>query len=554
MAKMKGKHALMEMLMAEGVEYIFGNPGTSEGPMQDALEGYPELKYVLTTQEGVAMGMADGYARATGRPSFVSLHIETGLANGISLLHNAHQGGTPLVLTSANKDVRNLAGGRTDLAEMVRLFTKWSAEVTHPQQAPGVLRRAFKEAKTPPMGPTYVGFSLNALDEEGEVDIFPSPAGYFRIAPDRSAVEDAADILASASRPAMVVGDRLAQSGGTAEAVRVAEILGARVYAGSYSEMNFPSSHPQFLGLIAAGTPAAREKLASADTVLVVGLNAFPGDFYYHGSALAPGTKLVHVDSSALEVGKTEATDVGIIADPRTALTQLADALREVMSGAAMEAARSRAASVGEEKAAQEAAWQERLKRRWDQRPIAAERLMAEVADALPSDGVIIDDSISHRDAVLGAIAFDEPGSIYGERGGAIGWGMGGAMGVKLANPDRPVVAIVGDGTAMMTIQALWTANNSGIPVVYVVCNNRSYRILKVNMNAYKTQVLSQGDSPSQYIGMDFPVPLNISGIAEALGVYGRKIEDPSELAPALRYAIELGEPAVLDVVIDGSV
>ena len=126
MVRMTGKRALMKMLKAEGVEYIFGNPGTTESPIMDELEHYPDLKYVLVTQEGVAMGMADAYARATGRPSFVNLHIETGLANGISLLHNAYDGGTPMVLTAGNKDIRELAQGRTDLAEMVRLFTKWT--------------------------------------------------------------------------------------------------------------------------------------------------------------------------------------------------------------------------------------------------------------------------------------------------------------------------------------------------------------------------------------------------------------------------------------------
>ena len=135
-----------------------------------------------------------------------------------------------------------------------------------------------------------------------------------------------------------------------------------------------------------------------------------------------------------------------------------------------------------------------------------------------------------------------------------MGWGMGGAMGVKLAHPDRPVVALVGDGSAMMTVQALWTAANANIPVVYVISNNSSYRVLKLNMDTYKTHVLREDIPRSQYIGMDFPTPLNIAGIAEATGVYGVKIEDPAELAPAVQSALELGKPAVLDVVIDGSV
>ena len=554
MARMAGKHALLEMLRSEGVEYIFGNPGTSEGPILDALADYPDLRYVLAIQEGVAMGMADGYARATGRPSFVNLHIESGLANGISLLNNAYQGGTPLVLTSANKDIRKLAEGRTDLAEMVRLFTKWSAEVTHPEQVPSVVRRAFNEAKTPPTGPTYVGLSANALDDEAEVEIVPSPTGYFRTGPDRSAVEEAGRMLGGASRPTIVVGDRLAQSGGTAEAVRVAELLGARVYAASYSEMNFPTGHPQFMGRASPVLPASRALLSAADVVLAVGADVFSGFFYFSGHALGPDTKLIHLDSAYGEVGKSEPTDVGIIADPKVALAELAETLESGMSGSAREAAKGRAASLAEEKAGLKAAWERRLAERWDRKPMSADRMMAELAGSLPPDTIVADDSVTSRDSVHGAIEFSEPGSVFGERGGALGWGMGGALGIKLAQPDRPVVAVVGDGSAMMTVQALWTAENANIPVVYVICNNASYRILKLNMSTYKTQVLNEPPHEGGYIGMDFPRPLNIVGMAEAIGVHGRRIEDPADLAPAMRHALALGKPAVLDVVIDGSV
>ena len=158
------------------------------------------------------------------------------------------------------------------------------------------------------------------------------------------------------------------------------------------------------------------------------------------------------------------------------------------------------------------------------------------------------------RAAIFGAMDFDEPGSILGITGGALGWGMGGILGTKLANPDRPVVGIVGDGSAMMTVQALWTAASENIPVVYVICNNQAYRILKLNMNVYKDQVLKEEDPQSRYIAMDFPTPLNLAGMAEAMGVYGRKISDPAEVGPALKEALALGKPALLDVSIDGSV
>ncbi|MDA0768652.1 MAG: thiamine pyrophosphate-binding protein [Chloroflexi bacterium] len=553
MPRMTGKKALMEMLRAEGVEYIFGNPGTSEGPILDELENYPDLKYMLATQEGAAMGMADAYARSRNAPAFVNLHIETGLANGISLLANAAEGNTPLVLTSANKDIRKLVEGRPDLTEMVSQFCKWSAEVTHPEQVPGVMRRAFNEAKTPPMGPTYVAFSANALDDEGEMDIVPSSKSYSRTGPDSRAVEDASAIFADALNPVMIVGDRVGQSGGSAEAVRVAELLGARVYATNFSQVNFPTSHPQFMGMLNPTMPAGRKVLESADAVLAVGTDVFSGLFHFSGRALDPDARLVHIDCDASEIGKSEPTDIGILADPKVALAELAAALESSMSGSAQEAAKGRAATVAQEKAAQKQAWQSRVQDRWNMETMSAERMMAELAAALPSDAIIVDDAVTTRAAIFGAMDFDEPGSILGITGGALGWGMGGTLGAKLANPNRSVVGIVGDGSAMMTVQALWTAANADIPVVYVVCNNQAYRVLKLNMNIYKEQVLQEENPQSQYIAMDFPTPFNLAGMAEAMGVYGKKITDPIEIGPALKAALASGKPALLDISIDGS-
>ena len=175
MTVMTGTYGLLEMLRAENVKYIFGNPGTSEAAIMDGLEDFPDIEYILVVQEGVAVGMADAYARATGKVGFISLHIDNGLANAFSLLADSNYAGTPLVITAGNKDVRKLAEGRSDLARMAEPFCKWSVEITHPDQYPNVLRRAFLEARTPPTGPVFVSFSANSLDDESDMDIYPSP-------------------------------------------------------------------------------------------------------------------------------------------------------------------------------------------------------------------------------------------------------------------------------------------------------------------------------------------------------------------------------------------
>ena len=555
MAVMTGKRALMEMLKVEGVEYIFGNPGTSEAPIMDELEAHPDLKYILVLQEGVAMGMADAYARATRRPSFVNLHVETGLANGISLLHNAYEGGTPLVLSAGNKDIRELAQGRTDLAEMVRLFTKWTTEVTHPEQVPAAMRRAFNEARTPPTGPTFVGFSANALDGEADVDIVTSKEGYYRLAPDNRAIEDAARVLAAAERPVMVVGDRVGRSQASDEAVRVAELLGARVHAWPYSEMNYPMSHRQFDGMVRLGFADAKATLSKGDVVLYVGKLANYAHLFSDAIQLflEPGTKLVHIDSDPSEVGRTQPTEVGIIADPKVALAQLAEALDAGMTGSESEAAIGRGEALAAEKAAAREAWAQRVRQRWDHRPMYDDRMLTAVAEALPDDVTILSDTSTSRDTLNQVFQFSRPDRYFGMRGGAIGWGVGGAMGLKLAQPDRPVVAFVGDGSAMMTVQGFWTAAVENIAVVYVILNNGAYKVLKQGLDGYRKQILDEPGRPT-YMGADFPMPLNLAGLAQDMGVYGKRIEDPEELGPAVQHALELGKPAVLDVIVDGSV
>lgn len=555
MPRMSGKKALFEVLRAEGVKYIFGNPGTAEAAMMDTLAEYPEMRYMLAVQEGVAAGMADGYARATGKPSFLSLHINVGMLNGLSLLYDSFSGNTPVVMTAGNSDIRKLVEGRSDLTEFPKPITKWSAEVTHADQMAAAVRRAFQESRTPPAGPTFLAFAANAFDDEGEADIRPSTDYFVTVAPDAAGIESAARVLAKAERPLMLVGDRVAMAGGVESAVRVAELIGAPVYLGTSAEVCFPTDHPQYAGSFSLRNPAAKKALNEADAVLAVGVKVF-SDFFYQGqSALPPKVKLIHIDSDPREIGRTERTEVGIYADPGIALSDLAEALASGgMSGSAMEAARERARTLGQQAKARDEAFALALKKAGDRRPMLPGRMMSEIGKVLPADSVLVDDSISSRAALLGGIKFSKPGGMIGQRGGAIGWGMGGALGVKLARPDQPVVAVIGDGSAMMTVQGLWTAANYGIPVVYVICNNASYRVLKVNMKVYHQLVLNDPSGTGSHIGMDFTQPFDFARIAQAFGVAGQRVEDPAMVGPAIQKALESGKPGLVDVVIDGSV
>ena len=243
---MTGKQALLEMLKAEGVEYIFGNPGTSEGPIIDMLGDYPEFKYILALQESVAVGMGESYARATGKASFVSLHVDSGLANGIALILDAYNTGTPMVVTSANYDVRKINEVKTDLAELVRPVTKWAVELSTPDQIPSVIRRAFNEANTHPKGPVYVGFTSNALEGIAEMNIVPSQRVYADTLPDPAGIEAATQLVVNSNRTILMVGDRVSDDDAIDSAVALAELLGIHVYQSRGAEFSFPTTHPQF--------------------------------------------------------------------------------------------------------------------------------------------------------------------------------------------------------------------------------------------------------------------------------------------------------------------
>lgn len=544
-------HGLIEMLIAHGAEYVFGNPGTTELPIMDGLQDFPQLKYILALQEASAVAMADGYARATGKPSFVNLHIAGGLANGISMLYNAYRGGTPLILTAGQSDTRMLVEEPLlsgDLVEMCRQYSKWSWEVRHAADVPVAIRRAFRTASTPPTGPVFLSLPWNVLDEEAELDLTPASPVYARMRPDEKALERAAPLLAGAENLLMMVGDRVAQTGAVMEAVKVAEILGARVAAAIYSEVNFPTDHPQFWGLLNLDSPTTAETLSQHDVILAVGCNIF-SRFLCTPPLLTGKSKVIHLDVSAREIEKNHPVEVGLWGDIKTGLLALFDTMGQVMSGSQREAAGIRASNLAEAKAQRQASYLEKARQTWDRQPMDPARLFLEMEEVLPKNTIVVSEAITSTIPLMRAMKFNEPGSFFSMRGGALGWAIGGALGIKLARPDRPVVCIVGDGAAMYGIQGLWTAAYYDLPVTYVICNNRSYRILKHFLVNYYYPTLGLKDRQSDYIGMNFSKhPLDCAGVAKGFGVESFRVEKPNELRVTLEKALGLGRPALVDV------
>ena len=550
MPELAGKHALLQMFQAEGVKYIFGNPGTSETPMMTILPEYPDLEYLLVLQEGVAVGMAEGYGRSTGTVPLVSLHIDNGLANAFSMMIDQLRSGTPMVITAGNKDIRKLGPGRSDLAELARPFSKWSAEITHAGQVPSVVRRAFQEARTSPTGPVFVGMSANAFDDIADVNIAPSTEMAANSSADPAAIDEVVGLLSRAEKPIMIIGDRLA--GANVDAVRLAETAGIPVYGHGSAEVNFPASHPLWQGNLSVRAPQAIEAIRSADLILAIGCTVFDDFFYQPGSVIGPGTSLVHIDSDPGSIGKSEPTDIGILAAPPAVVSQLADAVSEIFTGTRAEEAALRVREAKAASTARREAFGRSAAAQRNGAPMSPATMARALADALPPNATVFNDGISAGGTIFEALSPSERGSYYAIRGGAIGWGMGATMGVQLGMPDRPVVGVMGDGTAIMTVQALWTAANSNIPAVFVICNNQSYRVLKLNSNVYHR--LQGLPLPDKYVMADFDIPLDFKAQAEAYGVEGVRVETPEDLAAQVRRGCEMDKPLVIDAIIDGAV
>ncbi len=551
-SQLLGKHAFLQSLRAEGVRYIFGNPGTSEAPMIGVLHEYPDLEYLMVVQEGVAVGMAEGYARATGETAFVSLHIDNGLANGFGLMVDQKRTGTPMVITAGNKDVRSLAAGRSDLAEMAAPFAKWSAEITHADQIPSVMRRAFQEARTPPTGPVFVAVSANAFEDSTDIAVEPSGRIYLESIPDQDAVKSAADALVAASNPLLIVGDRVYASDGVESAAELADTIGAPVYGHVAGHANFPTHHPLWSGALSLRGDKGLMAVRSADVILAAGCPVFEDFFYASGNYLSPSTTLIHIDSDSTEIGKKEPTEIGIWASPRQAMGAINDSLTQRIGADVRMSIEARKKAVFNANQARNAAFEESADSSWDRTPITPAAFGKALGEAIPQDAVVFNDSISSSGMVNAGIAHRTDLKVIGARGGAIGWGMGATMGMQLAHPDQPAIGIVGDGSAMMTVQGLWSAVNYNIPITYVICNNAAYRILKVNMNHYHR--INDRPLPNRYTAMDFDTPFDFKAQAEAYGAKGIRVERAEDIRPAMEQATSNRAPTVIDAVLDGSV
>jgi benzoylformate decarboxylase len=523
------REATFDLLRTHGMTTIFGNPGSTELPM---LADFPDdFTYVLGLQELVVMGMADGFAQASGRATHVNLHTAPGVGNAVGGIFNAQANKSPLVIT-AGQQVRpqitieaNLTNRDATIGPQP--YVKWSHEPPRAQDVPGAIARAIHHASLPPKGPAFVSIPMDDWNAEADPDrsaaaIARRVTG--RMAPDEAALADLAERLDAALSPVLVAGPDIDAAGGWHASVALAEKQRLPVWASPAtggSRLGFPERHPNFAGVLPPAIGAVSETLKAHDLVLVVGSSVFPYYPYIPGPLLGETTQLVALTSDPGEAARAPMGDA-VVGDVGLALERLVALVPE----ASRDAPEPRPAP-GDPPAADPP---DRL---------SGSQAMAALAEAVGEDAIIVLESPSCTLSLRNRLRISTPGSYYFCASGGLGFGIAAAVGVQLAQPARPVVCVLGEGSAQYGITALWSALAYKAPVTFLILRNDEYMILK-----WFAMLEQVSGAP----GLDLP-GLDVAAVARGYGVPAQDVSGREELTEALRASIASDEgPRVIQV------
>jgi benzoylformate decarboxylase len=523
-ASVSVKQATLNLLRAFGIRKVFGNPGSTELPF---LADWPDdIDYVLGLQEASVIGMADGYAQATRNAGFVNLHSGAGLGNALGNIYTAHRNQTPLVIT-AGQQARSILPLQAFLyaeraSEFPQPYVKFSVEPARAEDVPAAIARAYYVAMQPPCGPTFVSVPIDDWTHQTK----PVEARDIsrEIGPDPDAMRALVAALSASKRPALVVGPGVDRAQAVDLMVRVAEKTKAAVWVSPFSaRCSFPERHPQFAGFLQASPAQVSDALRDHDLVVVVGAPVFTFHVEGHAAIFAGATTIFQItdDPTAAAISPRGAS---IIATMKPALAMLMELLpatkRAMPSGRALPPAPVAAD------------------------PIPAEFLLHTLAAAMPPDAMLVEEAPSHRPAMQKFMPMRGQDSFYTMASGGLGFGLPASVGIALARTDRRTVCLIGDGSAMYSIQALWTAAQRKLPLTVVVLNNAGYGAMRSF-----SQVMQVRKVP----GLDLP-GLDFVQIAEGLGCDAVRVSQASELSPALKRGLAHDGVSLIEVMVDSAV
>ena len=523
-ASVSVKHATLDLLRSFGIKKVFGNPGSTELPF---LSDWPDdIDYVLGLQEASVIGMADGYAQASRNAGFVNLHSAAGVGNALGNVYTAHRNQTPLVIT-AGQQARSILPLQAFLyaeraSEFPRPYVKFAVEPARAEDVPAAIARAYYVAMQPPCGPTFVSVPID--DWTHQTQPLQARSVSREAGPDPDAIKTLVAALSASERPAFVVGPGVDRAQAVELMVRVAEKSRAAVWASPFSaRCSFPERHPQFAGFLHASPAQLSEALRDHDLVVVIGAPVFTFHVEGHASIFDGTTTIFQITDDPTAAAVTP-VGTSIIATMKPALTLLLELLPQ--TGRAMPAGRILPPTpvAGD--------------------PIPVEFLLHTLASAMPDGAVLVEEAPSHRPAMQKFMPMRGQDSFYTMASGGLGFSLPAAVGMALGRPGIRTVCLIGDGSAMYSIQALWTAAQRQLPLTIVVINNAGYGAMRSF-----SQVMQVRNVP----GLDLP-GIDFVKVAQGLGCDAARVSNASELAPALKRALAYDGTSLVEVIVDSSV
>ncbi len=518
------KQATFELLRAFGIRRVFGNPGSTELPF---LSDWPEdIDYVLGLQEASVVGMADGYAQATRNAGFVNLHSAAGVGNALGNIYTAYRNQTPLVIT-AGQQARSILPLQAFLyaeraSEFPRPYVKYSVEPARAEDVPAAIARAYYTAMQPPCGPTFVSVPIDDWSHPAQTVAARNVSR--EIGPDPGAMQALADALASAKQPALVVGPGVDRAEAVDLVVKLAETARAAVWVSPFSaRCSFPERHPQFTGFLHASPGQLSDALRAYDLVVVIGAPVFTFHVEGHAAIFDGATTIIQItdDPTAAAASPSGAS---IIATMKPALAMLLDLLPTTR----------RAAPAGRTSPPPPVASD----------PIPVDYLLHTLSTMMPDDAALVEEIPSHRPSMQKFMPMCGQDSFYTMASGGLGYGLPAAVGMALGRGERRTVCLIGDGSAMYSIQALWTAAQRKLPLTVVVINNAGYGAMRSF-----SQVMQVRNVP----GLDLP-GINFVSIAQGMGCEAVRVGKSSELGAALKRGLAHDGVSLIEVVVDSAV
>jgi benzoylformate decarboxylase len=550
--RITGRSAFLALLKDEGITHLFGNPGTTELPIMHALKDHPDLTYVMAMQESLVVAIADGFSRASGKLVACNVHVAPGLGNALGSLFNAKFTGTPMILTAGQQEQGHglmepvLYG---PLVQMAEPLVKWAVEVTRLEDLPRIVRRAAKIATTPPTGPVFISLPGDILNSEAGIELGRSTRVDTRVKPSDESLQALVARILKAQRPVIIAGDEIVKSDALAEAAQLAETLGAPAYQCSTPYgAHFLSESPCFMGALSRLQKQVREVLAPYDLMIVLGADPLRMSVYSEVDPMPDGMGIVQVGLVDWDLAKNYGAEIALKADVKETLRALIPALKAAGGSALETRAKKGVADLASKNwSARRKPLTEQIAKSANKSPIEPDYLSLQVVEAMPDNAILVDEGLTSGRQLLSLRPHRDRYGYHALASGGIGWGLPASVGVSLANPTRPVVCYSGDGSAMYSIQSLWTAAHHKLPLNVVLCNNGGYRIIKQRLLAF------HGDD--HYVGMDFvDPPVDFSGMARSLGLEAIRITDPAELKPKLSDAFKRPGAKLIEVVLSNSV